>query len=103
MKPELRSIPELVTDSLWEHEQESVFGATYLLCHFDRDWEHYGLLQIWDRFQDHPPKWKFSLWHWGSDDLAQHLCDFPDHEWEEGNIPWVAATLFVEAHINSKK
>jgi hypothetical protein len=91
--PELRSIPELVTDSLWNHEQESAFGAVCLLCHFDRDWEHFALVQVWDRFAD-KPEWVYSLWYWGEDDLAEHLCDF-SNKWEEGDIPWVAAATLV--------
>jgi hypothetical protein len=96
---DLRAIPELITESFsGVHEQDSEFGSVYLLCHYDRDYKHYGLFQIWDRFMD-SPEWKFSLWYW-DDELAEHLCDFPDHKWEEGNIPWVESAMLVKEHAS---
>lgn len=94
--PELRSIPELVTDSLWCHEQESALGSVYLICHYDFDYTHYGLVQVWDSFGD-TPEWRYSLWYWGDGELAEHLCDFPDHKW--GNAPYVASALHVESCV----
>lgn len=94
--PELRSIPELVTDSLWGHEQESAFGSVYLICHYDFDYTHYGLVQVWDSFGD-TPEWRYSLWYWGDGELAEHLCDFPDNKW--GDVPFVACALYLESRL----
>ena len=99
----LRSITELVTDTVRHgHEQESAFASVYLLAHFDLDCEHYGLVQVWDRFDDEPV-WRYSLWYWDANhDLAQHLCDFPDHPWEAG-APWVEAAQAARHHLNARR
>lgn len=101
MNDDLRSLSELVNDSLRNHSQASSFGAVELLCHFDMDYEHYALVQTWDRFED-SPKWRYSLWFWGLDDTCTHVCDFPMCEWDDG-APYIESATAVERHIKSRR
>ena len=101
----LKAIPELVHDAVLGSQKlniyESEFGGVVPLVIYDHDWQFHILVQEWNNFDDRP-KWTFSLWFIGSDnetskwETATKVRNFPDHQWDDGNIPYVASALIVE-------
>jgi hypothetical protein len=74
---DLRCITELVHDTLMKgYEQESSLGAVAPCAHFNLDFYHYLLVQVWDYFDgDDNPNWHYSLWYFNGEGVK--LCDFP--------------------------
>ena len=97
---DLKAIPELVFDAVCPSRHpntdiySSNFGGVAPLVIYDHDWEVHILVQEWDNFA-YEQKWVFSLWFVNGDG-ATKVRDFPDHKWEEANIPYVASALIVE-------
>ena len=98
---DLRCISELLNDALMKgYEQESAFGTVAPLVHYNLDWEHYLLVQTWNRFSDGKPEWEYSLWFY--DGKWAKVRGFPDHKWE-GGAPYVEASVCVKEHLASRR
>lgn len=94
---DLRCLSELLTDAFMKgFDQESAFGCVVPLVTYNLDWEHYLLVQVWDRFTDTEPKWAYSLWH--HDGNWRKVRDFSEDKWEDG-APYVKSAIAVEADL----
>ena len=92
-----RSVGQLVYDALIDYEQESDSAKVLVLAVFNRTYEYYLLVQVWDRLELEPA-WRHSLWyiHY-TNSIAQHVCDLDQPRPRE--LPYVAAAEAVTAHI----